>query len=293
MNLGIIFALLTILLYGSWAVPTKTLKINPKVQAFWLTLGHLIVSAIIFILLSNMMPSLNNSIAPLIAGALWAIGITLGYVGIKHLGITRAIGIWVPVNILVGALWGLIFFGEAKILGTEKLLLSLLGIGFLITAAITVISSIKTKEKMVGSAFLGILASLSVGLFHGSVFVPLRASSLPFAATFLPWGIGMAITTSLIVLSQRLKLNYGLLSNSRMLSSGLILGVGNYLALLTIKYLGYTNGFALTQLSIVVNTLWGAVVFKEITSAKGKILIATGVAVALVGAYILSTVRIQ
>ena len=238
MNPGLIFAIITILLFGSWAVPTKTLKIEPKVQAFWLTLGHLTVSVIIFAILSRQLPSFYSFIPPLIAGVLWAIGITLGYIGIKHLGITRAIGIWVPVNIMIGAFWGLIFFGEAKLLGPEKLFLSLLGFSFLIAAAITVISSIKA-EKMLGSAKFGILASLAIGLFHGSVFVPLRASHLPLSAIFLPWGIGMALTTSAIVIAGKFKINHGLVANSRMLSGGLILGVGNYLALLTIKYLGY------------------------------------------------------
>lgn len=32
-----------------------------------------------------------------------------------------------------------------------------------------------------------------------------------------------------------------------------------------------------TQLGIIVNTLWGTLVFKEITSTRGKILIAAGV----------------
>ena len=160
----------------------------------------------------------------------------------------------------------------------------------MIAAAITVISSIKA-EKMVGSAKFGILASVAIGLFHGSVFVPLRASHLPLSAIFLPWGLGMALTTSAIVLVGKFKLNHGLVANSRMLSGGLILGVGNYLALLTIKYLGYANGFALTQLAIVVNTLWGALFFKEVTTTRGKILIATGVTIALIGAIILNSAR--
>lgn len=290
MNPGLIFAALTILLFGSWAVPTKTLKIDPKVLAFFLTLGVLVIGIIIFLATGRHLAGIESLIGPFIAGMLWAIGITLGYVSIKHLGITRALGIWIPVNILVGALWGLIFFGEARLLGTQKLLLSLVGIGLLITAALTVISSIKT-QKMVGDAKQGILTALGIGLLHGSVFVPLNASQLPFFVTFLPFCTGMVVVTSLIVLINKLNLKYDLFTVFRMMSGGFILGSGNYLALLTIKHLGYANGFALTQLSIVVNTLWGALVFKEVTSTRGKILITAGVAVALIGAFILNSAR--
>ena len=77
-----------------------------------------------------------------------------------------------------------------------------------------------------------------------------------------------------------------------MILAGLILGGGNHTALLTIKYLGVAQGYPLTQLGIIVNTLWGALVFKEVTTKKGKILIALGVTIALVGAIILNSARI-
>lgn len=291
MNPGLIFAALTILLFGSWAVPTKTLKIEPKVQAFWLTVGHFIVSIFIFATLSREVSKLQNYIGPFIAGILWAIGITLGYIAIKNLGITRALGIWIPINILVGAFWGLIFFGEAKLLGTQKLVQSLFGIALLISAAFAVISSSKA-EKIKGNIQLGILTAIGIGLLHGSVFVPLKVSSLPFAAIYLPWSLGMVLTTTTIVMTQNFKLLYEYKSILRMLSGGFMLGIGNYLALLTIKYLGYGNGFALTQLAIVVNTLWGALVFKEVTTTRGKILIAAGVIIALIGAIVLNSARI-
>ena len=291
MNQGIIFAILTIFLYGSWAVPTKTLKIDPKVMAFFLTLGHLIIGIIIFSTSGRQVSSIQNLVWPFVAGLLWATGITLGYIAIKNLGITRAIGIWVPVNILIGALWGLIFFGEAKLLGTQKLMISLFGIGLLIAAGLTVISSIKT-QKVIGNVKQGVLTALGIGLLHGSVFVPLNASNLPFFVTFLPFCLGMVVLTALIMAINKLNLKYDRFTVFRMMSGGLILGSGNYLALLTIKHLGYANGFALTQLSIVVNTLWGALVFKEVTSTKGKILIAIGVAIALAGAFILNSARL-
>ena len=292
MEKGLIFAILTILLFGSWAVPTKTLKIEPKIQAFFLTVGMLTTGIIIFLATGRQSAPFTLLLWPLIAGVLWSVGITLGFVGIKELGITRALGIWIPVNIIVGALWGFIYFGEAKMLTSDKLLLSITGIGLLIVAALAIVSSIKA-QKVVGNVKLGILSSIGLGLFHGSVFVPLNASNLSFSVTFLPFTIGMVIFTTVLVFINKLNLKHDSVSIVRMISGGLILGSGNYFALLTIKHLGYANGFALTQLAIVVNTLWGALVFKEVTSKKGKILIALGVTIALIGAIILNSARVS
>ena len=290
MNLGIFFAALTILLFGSWAVPTKTLKIGPQVQAFWLTIGHFVLSLIIFLFVAQSI-TISQSVMPFIAGVLWAIGITSGYIGIKHLGITRALGLWIPIVIVTSALWGLVFFGEAKVLGTQKLIQTVIAIGLLISAALAVILSSKGENKL-GNIKIGIIASVTLGLIHGSFFVPLRASNLPIFVTFLPLTIGMIAATSLIAQIQKLKLNYDFLSVFKMILAGLILGGGNYTALLTIQHLGVAQGYPLTQLAIVINTLWGTLVFKEATSAQGKILIAFGVTIALIGAFILNSARI-
>lgn len=290
MNEGVIIALFTALLYGSWAVPTKTLKVDPKTQAFWLTIGHLLIALVIFPFVKEPL-TVKEVLGPILAGIIWATGIILGFVGIKHLGITRAIGIWVPTLIIVSAIWGLVFFGEARSLGIQKLTQTIFALLLLIVAAILIISTSKGDKKL-GNVKFGIIASLIIGVFHGSFFVPMRFTSLSSSAALLPMSLGLVATTLVVSYFQKLKLNQGLKANSRMLLGGLILGVGNLTALITIQLLGVAQGFPLTQLAIVVNTLWGVFVFKEVTSAKGKILIAIGIALALTGAILLNAARI-
>jgi glucose uptake protein GlcU len=290
MNQGIFFAILTVLLFGSWAVPTKTLKIPPKVQAFWLTVGHFLLSVFIFAFVIQS-ASINQLVGPFLAGALWALGITSGYIGIKHLGITRALGLWIPIVIITSAAWGLLFFGEAKTLGAEKVLQTIFSIFLLIMAALAVIWSSKGENKL-GSVKTGIIASVTLGLIHGSFFIPLRTSDLPIFVTFLPLTLGMIITTSFIVWVRKLKIDYDLFSTSRMILAGLILGGGNYTALLTIQHLGVTQGYPLTQLGIIVNTLWGAFLFREVTTRRAKVLIATSITIAIIGAILLNSARI-
>lgn len=292
MSPGFIFAALTILFFGSWAVPTKTLKNDPYVMAFWLTLGHFILSILIFIF--TKVHGLRGEIllAPLIAGILWAIGIASGYVGIKHLGITRALGTWVPLIIIISALWGLVFFGEAKVFGTQKSFLTVLAIILLVFAALAIVFSAKSKKEILGNVKLGIIASVILALFHGSFFVPLRTINESIFITFVPLTFGMILTTFVITFLKKLNIFSDLWSTLRMTLAGLILGGGNYCALLTIQFLGVSQGYPLTQLGIIVNTLWGTLVFKEVKSLQGKILIVIGVATAILGAIILNFARV-
>lgn len=289
MDIGYIFAVLTILCFGSWAVPTKTLKIESTALAFWLTVGHLLLSILVFLFVSQSI-SLNDFIGPFMAGVLWAIGIVLAYIGIKNLGITRALGIWVPVIIITSTLWGLIYFKEALLLSSNKLILTIVSILLLIVSGLAVIISGKNENK-IGNFKIGLLASLAIGLIHGSFFVPLRTSSLPIFVSFLPLSIGMVTAMSFIVFFKKVRVKYNPFSTFRMVLAGLILGGGNYTALLTIQNLGVSQGYPLTQLGIIVNALWGVLVFKEVTTVKGKMLIVLSIAIALSGALLLNIAR--
>jgi len=71
----------------------------------------------------------------------------------------------------------------------------------------------------------------------------------------------------------------------------LILGAGNYTALLTINILGVSRGYPLTQLAIVVNTIWGICYLKEVTTSKKKLLIIVGIILAIIGAILINSVR--
>lgn len=174
-------------------------------------------------------------------------------------------------------------------LGTAKSFLTILGVTVLTIAAVAIIFSMKGEEKGTKKFLkLGIIAALTLGIFHGSYFVPLRASHLSISVTFVPMTIGMVLTTGFLAKIQKQKILYDKLSTGRMIMAGLLLGGGNYAALLTTQHLGVSQGYPLTQLAIIVNTLWGVFVFKEITRTKSKILIAVGIFISLVGILILN-----
>jgi glucose uptake protein GlcU len=291
-EVGYFFALATILLFGSWAVPTKTLKIHPLVLAFWLTVGHFLLSLILYIFNPQGI-TFEQSAMPFVAGVLWALGIAAGYVGIRELGITRAIGTWIPIVILTSALWGFLFFGEAATLGTQRLIVSLCAIGLLVLAALLIVLSSKEDKKTLGNVKLGLIAAIVLGITHGSFFVPLRASDAGTFVSFLPLTAGMVVATFVLLIINKHRIVHDVKSTFRMISGGFLLGGGNYTAIFTTIYLGVAQGYPLTQLAIIVNTLWGIFFFKEASTGKGKMLILAGVICALFGAIVLNQARIR
>lgn len=178
------------------------------------------------------------------------------------------------------------------VVGNEKLLLTIVAVLLLTAASLAVIFSAR-GEKQLGNIKLGFLSSLGIGVIHGSFFVPLQMSGLSIFVSFVPLTIGMVVTMFILILLKKVRIFYYPTSIFRMILAGLILGGGNYTALLTIQHLGVSQGYPLTQLGIIVNALWGIVVFKEVATFRAKMLITLSIMIALIGASILSIARLH
>lgn len=289
MQAGLFFAALTSLLFGSWAVPVKTLQIESKAQTFWLTVGHLAFAATIFVLKGSPLP-LSATISPFVAGIIWGLGMFAAFAAIKEIGITRAVGIWVPTIILTSALWGLFYFGELWTLERHRLFLTGIAILFVLVAATFVILSNEDVQHL-QHVKMGVVCALALGICHGSYFVPLRASAYSIFTTFVPLSVGMVVVTLCVAVATKVKLLYDRVSLCRMMATGIILCSGNYTALFTLERLGVSLGYPLTQLGIVVNTLWGMFLFKEVATKRGYLLVSIGVAITLAGAILLNCAR--
>jgi glucose uptake protein GlcU len=102
----------------------------------------------------------------------------------------------------------------------------------------------------------------------------------------------MVLATGILAWKQKVPFKYPAEVTFRMLLGGFLLGGGNYMALVTTHLLGVAQGYPLTQLAIILNTLWGMLVFKEVTSRKSKLLIVIGIVTALIGAIVLNWARL-
>lgn len=122
MNPGYLYALLAILIWGSYSVPFKKSPASNILQfQAVMGLGILLFSVLVSLVLHY---SFNTNPYGLAAGILWGLGNVAGLFAIRSIGMSRAMPIWVSFVILVSFLWGILFFHELP----SGLLLGLIGI---------------------------------------------------------------------------------------------------------------------------------------------------------------------
>lgn len=109
---GVIFALLTGVLFGTYMVPFKLSGINPGNFYFQISVGIFITSLVIF-LLKRKVPQDMQFKNGLLSGILWGIANLFGLYLIIFFGIAKT-GPLTQTCVIVGTLWGLFYFKEFK-----------------------------------------------------------------------------------------------------------------------------------------------------------------------------------
>jgi len=142
-----------------------------------------------------------------------------------------------------------------------------------------------------GGAFFGLINCLGVGLFNGSLMVPMQCfqqgcdaigigayeGDILAPLAFLPslaLGI-LAVLPVFFALHFRRVLLAGRLPNFHFSAvalpgflTGMFWGMGNFDAMFATVYLGQTIGYPLTQCCLILNGLWGILYYKEIQGAQ-------------------------
>lgn len=276
--LGITYAIVTILAWGSWLVPAQNVKFaNEQVKAFYMGIAA-VLGGVLVVLVRGEWGQLLNMAAwiPLIGGLLWAVSAYFAFVGCKHIGIAKAMGIWAPLNIVVSFIWGFTLFGQLK---DTSLLLQLIAIESVVIVIIGILmiifsegSKVESSREKRHSPLLGVLASCIAGILWGSYYIP--AAYLwgvtggeeivsPWTSAF-PLALGILIGTIVLVMvsgkSPRLERSEDYI---RALASGVLWTAGNYGMLLMVREIGTGPGYTLASLCVIVNALWGIFLFKQ------------------------------
>jgi glucose uptake protein GlcU len=277
----------TILLWGSYLAPSKKSSFEPEAQIFLLAVGNAAFATLAF-LSSPFTLTADAFLHSFIAGLIWAVGGIAAFFGIKHLGLTRGPGIWIPGKTISSFLIGIAIFGELISGGVTNLLLAIVSLMLLVVGMAIIILNppAGSQETKVVNIKTGLLAALAVIVFWSVYLIPLKMLPDPAYSKVLPMSIGMLIGTSLLGV-RKLK-EVRILNTSMATFSGVIWGIANYTSLIMFDLMGVSRGFAISQLALVVNTLWGIFIFREITDAKTRIKILFGLAIALIGGIILS-----
>lgn len=292
---GILFAFITVLAWGSWVAPSQNIPLKgQQTRTFYTSTAVLVLGTIVAAILGFKGLNSDTFYGPVIGGLVWAFSGWCAFVGVSKIGMAKAFGIWAPMNVIVGIIWGIVLRGEFIDTSPQNKIIALISVVVMITGIVLIVfsgesekSSVSRKDKIYG--FLG---TAGAGIGFASYFIPINSATDGYAdftmwvGTF-PLSIGMFLGSIILVVVSRssLKLekkkHYPLI-----LLSGVLWAIGNYGALVMMKpeNLGTGQGFAVAQLCMVVNALLGIYLFKTPKpGSRAANLILIGVVIAAVG----------
>ena len=275
---GVIFALMCVLAWGSWLVPSQNVKFsNEQAKAFYVALSTLI-SMVIVVGIRGDLGDLGSAGAwvPVFGGLIWAVSAYCAFLACNHIGLAKAFGIWAPLNIIVSFIWGLLLFGQFR---DADLLLGMLAFGSVSVAIVGILLIIfagegekESEEDKSKKPMLGLMGAVGAGVLWGTYYIPSAflsrnaedAQQISAYAAALPLAVGMLIGSSiLVVLSGKSPKLEDTGSYVRALSSGVLWAIGNTTMLLMVKAIGPGPGYTIASLCVVVNALWGVYYFKD------------------------------
>ncbi|MEX0320968.1 MAG: GRP family sugar transporter [Puniceicoccaceae bacterium] len=275
---GVVFALMCVMAWGSWLVPSQNVKFsNEQAKAFYVALSTLI-SMIIVVAIRGEFGDLGSAGAwvPVLGGLIWAVSAYCAFLACNHIGLAKAFGIWAPLNIIVSFIWGLVLFGQFR---DADLLLGMLAFGSVSVAIVGILMIIfagggdqEAEKDESKKPMLGLAGAVGAGVLWGTYFIPSAwlsrtaedAVEISAYASALPLAVGMLIgSTILVILSGKSPKLEDTGSYVRALSSGVLWALGNTTMLLMVKAIGPGPGYTIASLCVVVNALWGVFYFKD------------------------------
>ena len=297
---GVLYALITVLCWGLWLVPSQNVPMaNQLVRTFYVTLAVLVISILVAAVVGFEGLTLPVFIFLFIGGLIWTLGGWAAFSASDRLGLAKAYGVWAPLNIVVALVWGCLLFGEFRGLSLSTYLFAAISLLTIVVGILMIIFAGGERSVLGGSGgvFVGYACAVAAGVAWASYFIPiqLKVADLPGFSMWLgtfPLAVGMFTASAALILLTRTSLHLdGAEPRVRVLGSGVIWCVGNYGALAMMQAVGTGKGFTISQLAVAINALVSVYVLKEPepNSRAAKITLA-GIFVAIVGALMLGSI---
>jgi glucose uptake protein len=265
----IILALLPVIGWGTWfAIAQNIRSPNPRAKNFYISLSNLFISIALFLTLGKHL-DLASFLPVFLGGVLWSLAGVFGFASSGRIGLAQGGGIWVPVNLVVGLVWGMVIFGELDGATPKTLSLTAISVAILFGGILLILAAQRDgKSSAVQNGgkerIIGIVFAIFAGLCWGSYFIPIRASGISAWSAALPMSLGMVVGSLVLgllypapIVLERPK-DYFVCA-----ASGLLWSAGNYGMLILAERIGTGRGFAVAQLNIIVNATIGIYYFKN------------------------------
>lgn len=299
---GIFWALVTVLAWGSWLAPSQNVPMKgQQTRTFYVTLAVMALAIIVGLFVGLETLTWSTFWFPFIGGLIWSVSGWSAFVGTSHLGMAKAFGIWAPLNIITSIVWGIILFGEFIDTELSNILLAIVSVLIIIGGILMIIFAGESGEKTAESKkyrTLGLLGAFGAGVGFATYFIPINIGTkgetdFTMWIGTLPLSIGMFVGAIVLVLISKSPIKLEQPSHyARVLSTGLLWGIGNYGALRMMEIIGTGPGFTIAQLCVVVNALIGIFWLKSpAPKSRAATLTLIGVIIAMIGGVILGNLK--
>lgn len=297
--LGIIYALITVLAWGAWLAPSQNVPMKgQQTRTFYVTLAVMLLALVASTFVGFEGLNATTFWFPVLGGLIWSLSGWSAFIGTNKIGMAKAFGIWAPMNIVVAIVWGVVLFGEFLDTDPKTLLLAILAFLLIIGGILTIIFAGGGSGEGKGINLPGLLGAMGAGVGFATYFIPIQigtANNPDFNMWIgtLPLSIGMFAGSAVLMLVTKSspKLEKGS-HYFRVMSTGILWGIGNYGALAMMEIIGTGRGFTIAQLCVVVNALIGVYILKEPDpKSRAAKLTLGGVVIAMVGAIVLGNIQ--
>jgi glucose uptake protein len=298
--LGLLYAMITVTAWGTWLAPSQNIVFrNQQIKTLYVAAANLALAALVFALQGFRGLTWAVFWLPFTGGLVWAVSGFLAFTATNRLGMARASGIWTPLNVVVSIFWGVVIFGEFLKISPFTLALLVLALLVMLAGVLMIIFA-KGGGRQAGEAsspasisWAGLLGALGAGVLWGTYFIPIQLSKASMWTASFPLALGIFTGSLVLAGFTRQPLRLEKTSDTlRVLSTGLLWGIGNYGMLLLVGQLGAGRGFTISQLGVVVNGLIGVYLLKDPQPrSRAAILTLAGCALATIGGIMLGSLK--
>lgn len=279
--MGIIWALITAICWGSIVLVSEKLGGDFHSQTFGMTLGALIFSLVAFFIVQ---PDLNMAVFAIgvVSGIFWVIGQRNQFASVDYLGVSKIVPLSTGMQLFGTTLFGVLVFQEWKT--TTEIIIGLAAICAIVAGALlTSRRSKKGNEKENQNFKKGITILFISTVGYVTYVVIIRWFEVNGWQAILPQAIGMFLGALVLSIKHKPFNKYSM----RNILTGLIWSTGNLTLLLALPLIGIATSFSLSQTGIIISTLGGIFILGEKRSKKEIIWVISGCVLIILGGVML------
>lgn len=296
-----ILASITVLAWGTWLAPSEKVVLpNLQTRSFYVALGNLLLAAIALIVTGPGRLTADLFLYPFIGGLIWSVAGWMAFTATSRIGMAKAMGIWAPLNIVVGIVWGMVLFGEFLEEGPHTAVFAGCAVAAIVSGILFIVFPGKDEHptRSETGRMAGFAGAFGAGILWGTYFVPTAwlartIEGVDDWVVAFPLAVGMFAGSLVLVVAGRKAPRCATRTDTfRLLASGLLWTVGNFSMLLLVARIGIGRGFTIAQMCVVMNALVGILIFHDPPPrSRAARLTLTGVVVATLGAVALGNLR--